>query len=178
MGCQHGFARDSRLRQQQTCSVPGAPIGARGDAKGETVGPSPVRSCPIFGSSRSPGRQTGRHSPLRSGDQRRDLSHRQGPLPAQGRGSRQPGRWTRALDARQRRLLVARARFHALPWDPRSDSPPGAIAISHEPARLRERMIAAPGHWPWSSSRAMEGDVPAPAWLATYAVRRAFAENV
>jgi REP element-mobilizing transposase RayT len=42
---------------------------------------------------------------------------------------------------------------------------------------VRAGMVAAPGDWPWSSYRAMVGEVPAPGWLETDAVLRAFAEE-
>jgi len=32
---------------------------------------------------------------------------------------------------------------------------------------VRARMVKQPGDWPWSSFRAMVGEVPAPKWLAT-----------
>jgi REP element-mobilizing transposase RayT len=42
---------------------------------------------------------------------------------------------------------------------------------------VRAGMVAAPGDWPWSSYRAMVGEVPAPGWLETDAVLRLFAEE-
>jgi hypothetical protein len=42
---------------------------------------------------------------------------------------------------------------------------------------VRAGMVAAPGDWSWSSSRAVVGEVPAPEWLETDAVLRAFAEE-
>jgi REP element-mobilizing transposase RayT len=42
---------------------------------------------------------------------------------------------------------------------------------------VRARMVAAPGEWPWSSYRAMIGEEPAPEWLETDAVLRAFSEE-
>jgi putative transposase len=42
---------------------------------------------------------------------------------------------------------------------------------------VRAGMVAAPGDWPWSSYRAMAGEVPAPGWLETDAVLRVFAEE-
>ncbi len=42
---------------------------------------------------------------------------------------------------------------------------------------VRARIVAAPGDWPWSSYRAMTGETPAPGWLESDAVLRAFAEE-
>ncbi|MBK1629939.1 addiction module toxin RelE [Thiohalocapsa halophila] len=42
---------------------------------------------------------------------------------------------------------------------------------------VRARMVAAPGDWPWSSYRATVGETPAPGWLETDAVLRAFSEE-
>ena len=42
---------------------------------------------------------------------------------------------------------------------------------------VRAGMVAAPGDWPWSSYRAMVGEVPAPGWPETDAVLRLFAEE-
>ncbi|MCG6940487.1 MAG: transposase, partial [Thiohalocapsa sp.] len=42
---------------------------------------------------------------------------------------------------------------------------------------VRAGMVAAPGDWPWSSYPAMVGELPAPGWLETDAVLRAFAEE-
>jgi REP element-mobilizing transposase RayT len=42
---------------------------------------------------------------------------------------------------------------------------------------VRAGMVAAPGDWPWSSYRATVGEVPAPEFLETDGVLRAFAEE-
>jgi hypothetical protein len=42
---------------------------------------------------------------------------------------------------------------------------------------IRAGMVAAPGDWPWSSYRATVGDTPAPGFLETDWVLRAFAEE-
>jgi putative transposase len=42
---------------------------------------------------------------------------------------------------------------------------------------VRAGMVPAPGDWPWSSYRAMVGEVPAPGWLETDAVLRVFSDE-
>ena len=90
-------------------------------------------------------RQAGRHAPLRPGDQRRDLRHLQGRPAAQGRGRRrgQHRRRAGALDARQRRLPVARVRLHALQSALRQEleERPGAHGRQgrHQGPALRDR---------------------------------------
>ncbi|CAK0770780.1 transposase [Gammaproteobacteria bacterium] len=42
---------------------------------------------------------------------------------------------------------------------------------------VRARMVRAPGEWPWSSYRAMVGEVAAPLWLETQPILAAFGET-
>ena len=96
-------------------------------------------------------RQGGRHPPLRPGDQRRDLRHRQGRPAAQGRGrgGRQHRRRPGVLDALQRRLPVARVRLHALQSALRQEleERPGAHGRQgrHQGPALRHRARRRPG---------------------------------
>ena len=90
-------------------------------------------------------RQAGLHPPLRPGDQRRDLRHLQGRPAAQGRrrGGRQHRRRPGMVDAGQRRVPVARVRFHAVQSALRQEleERPGAHGRQgrHQRSALRHR---------------------------------------